>query len=143
MPAYQVTEEHFHTIAATFVRAFPESILVRDAANADSPILGLIGLKDSGLNWSTVKDKIPSIVNEHGLTDPALQSESFPNDLLLAIISNDQYANHRINTLENAILEIVAGKHRATYERRPSKTGTDEPYLRGERWDAFVQKTRR
>ena len=43
IPAYQVTEEHFRMIAATFLKAFPDAVLLSVDSASGFPQIGLMG----------------------------------------------------------------------------------------------------
>ena len=145
IPAYQVTEENLRTIAATFLQAFPDATILCGDPESKHPMLGLLGTKDSKLDWDEMDNRFHASVTQHAVKDPVLQAEDFASSLYVANLSEQQLADVRINTLENAILEITAGRHRATHDRRKSKAASTSPtnsYLRGEIWTAFLQKMR-
>ena len=79
----------------------------------------------------------------HGgdVDDPALQNMNFVDSLYIGELSEEQFANVPINSLDNVLLEIAAGRHRATRDRRkPSDIVDQGSYLRGENWRAFLAR---
>ena len=145
IPAFQVTENHFRMIAATFLQVFPDALLLCADSESKHPMLGLLGTKNREIDWSRIETRFQTLATRRGLTDSVLLDEDFAKSLFVAKLSKEQLADVRINTLENAILEITAGRHRATYDRRKHKPTSDsraDAYLRGEIWSAFLQEMR-
>lgn len=145
IPAFQVTENHFRMIAATFLQVFPDALLLCADPESKHPMLGLLGTKNREIDWSRIETRFQTLATRRGLTDSVLLDEDFAKSLFVTKLSKEQLADVRINTLENAILEITAGRHRATYDRRKHKPTSDsraDAYLRGEIWSAFLQEMR-
>ena len=143
VPAFQVTEDHFDMIAATFVQAFPDAVLLCADAETKHPMLGLLGTKDAENAWSQMEVGFQESTTRHGVKDATLLAEGYANSLFVANLSQEQFAGIPINTLENAILEINAGRHRATHDRRqsgPASSSRKDSYLRGEVWNAYLKK---
>ncbi len=145
IPAYQITEEHFNTIAASFVRVFPEAILLCADSDSKHPMLGLLGTNDSELSelaQREIEDRCNRFADRVDF-DPKLRTPGFAKALFVRQLTPEQFENVEANTLDNAILEISAGLHRATHDRRPSKSkNQQDSYLRGHAWRAFLQKMR-
>ena len=52
-------------------------------------------------------------------------------------LSKSYYAEKPVNTLDNALLEIKAGLHRATLDFRSLNEQGRDKYLQGKNWDRF------
>ena len=142
IPAYQLTEEHFRMIAATFLQAFPDAVLLCADAETNHAMLGLLGTKDTAVDWDEVEARGRAYALRDDVKDPLLRDADYVKSLYVANLSEEQFPNARINTLENSILEITAGLHRATHDRNQANKLNENPYLRGEIWKAFLQKMR-
>lgn len=142
IPAYQLTEEHFRMIAATFLQAFPDAVLLCADAETNHAMLGLLGTKDTAVDWDEVEARGRAYALRDDVKDPLLRDADYVKSLYVANLSEEQFPNARINTLENSILEITAGLYRATYDRNQANKLNENPYLRGEIWTAFLQKMR-
>ena len=143
IPAYQVTEEHFEIIAATFQQAFDDAALLRIDSPSGYHQLGLMGTKDAVLDWEQIESRCNEL-KKRDVGDRGVQRIGFMRSLYLGKLSAEYFADTPINTLDNALLEIKAGLRRSTTDprKRRGTVGRDS-YLSGENWRVFSRRTDR
>ena len=140
IPAYQVTEEHFNIIAATFLQVFDDAALLRLDSGSGHPQIGLMGTKNAEISWSDVEMRCRALA-ARDIDDRDVQDVEFLRSVYVGQLSEKPFTNSSINTLDNALLEITAGLHRATYDPRSPNTKVGrEFYLRGENWKEFSRR---
>ena len=140
IPAYQVTEEHFEIIAATFLQAFGDAALLRIDSTSGYPQLGLMGTKSAELSWDEVARRCIAL-KERGIGDENIHDIEFLKSVYVGRLSEEYFADTPINTLDNVLLEIKAGLHRATIDPRlPAGKVSKQSYLQGENWRDFSSR---
>ena len=140
IPAYQVTEEHSEIIAATFLQAFEDAALLRIDSNSGYPQLGLMGTKDAEIDWGEVESRCDAL-RRRGVGDKSMHDIDFLKSVYVGKLSEKYFADTPLNTLDNVLLEIKAGLHRATINPRSpvGKVGR-QSYLQGENWKEFSSR---
>ncbi len=136
IPAYQVTEEHFKIIAATFLQAFDDAALLRIDSTSGYPQLGLMGTNGAEINWDEVASRC-DLLNTRGVGDKTMHDIVFIKSVYVGRIAEQYVAGTPLNTLNNVLLEIKAGLHRATLNPR---LPAEKSYLQGESWKAFSSR---
>ncbi len=140
IPAYQVTEEHFKIIAATFRQAFDDAALLRIDSASGYPQLGLMGTKDAEIDWDEVQARCETL-KARGVGDKTMHDVNFIKSAYVGRLSEQYLAGAPLNTLNNVLLEIKAGLHRATLNPRlPTGKLGGQSYLQGESWQAFSSR---
>jgi spermidine synthase len=126
LPLYQYTESQLELVMRTFLTVFPEAHLFEGKFELDAPILGLIGYKDSSLNWDSVRQSCDREHEANGIKDPTMRHVEGLAMLYRGRASalNDEGV---INTLDNMHLELNAGLDRMI------KT-SGEKYLVNKNW---------
>lgn len=138
IPAYQVTEEHFEIMAATFQQVFPDAALLLVGSESGLQQLGLMGTKEATVSWDEVERRCRELA-DRGVGDESVQDIDRVRAAYVGALSDEYFSNIPINTLDNALLEISAGLHRATLDPRLSAVGRDF-YLQGENWKDFCNR---
>jgi spermidine synthase len=131
LPMYQLTEEHFLSIAATLLEVFPAvEMVLCEADNAVQPVLGLLASRDNDWTWPS---SLPSnkVVLEAG-SDPLLADPMLLSGLHLGRFQRGDIMG-TINTLDNLAVELEAGRIRIT---RPHSA----PYLSDPHWEAWQSR---
>lgn len=138
LPAHQLTESHFRTIAATFVDVFPDAKLIKIDDNPDFPLLALLGTHGAAFHWQQVDERCRQLSIRTNIKDRHLASGEAIRSLIVGQLSADRFIGVKRNTLDNASLEIAAGLRKATWDPRKSHgaVGT-ENYLLGTNWLRF------
>ena len=142
LPMYQLTESHFKIIAATFLEAFPDARIIRANDKADYPMLALVGWKGEPKDFGHVTS-VCADLKTAGRVDDALMLDA---DALLGLrvgaLDSRHFKDVPLNTLDNARIEIDAGRRKITQNPRTRKSGDDEqePYLVGNAWIEFDKR---
>ena len=140
IPAYQVTEEHFEIIAATFQQAFEDAALLRVDSTSGHTQLGLMGTRNAQISWDEVEQRC-NVLKERGVGDKNVQDIDFLKSVYVGKLSEQYFATTPINTLDNVLLEIRAGLHRATLNPQlPMGKVGKQSYLQGENWRDFSRR---
>ena len=108
LPAHQLNKKQFETIAATFRKVFPNTLVLNGNELSKSPTIGLCGWQNDA-KWETpdLVEKIGAIRSQKGIKDVhALNAQR----LIVGVLKDEAYPSAPINTLDNALLEIEAGK---------------------------------
>ena len=107
LPLYQLNDENWLTIAATFQSVFPETLVLYGDPNVKSPIIGLVGRKhDRKWNQQQLSDWFGRIPAETLERDPLLKNAQ---ELVVGVVKKEQLKDQKINTLDNLQVEISAG----------------------------------
>ena len=140
IPAYQVTEAHFEIIAATFRRVFEDAALIRIDSSSGQPQLGLMGTKDAKLSWDHIEARC-NVLQARNVGDRSIHDIDFIRSAYQGQLSQEYFADKPINTLNNALLEITAGLHRAILDlRKPLGRVGKDSYLLGANWKNFSNR---
>ena len=124
LPGHQLNQEHFETIAATFQKVFPNTLVV--SAGHDSrvpPMIGLCGWQDDR-QWEAqdLSDRIQAYRKFNGGLDKVVDN---PQWLVIGVLKKTAFEQVRLNTLDNAILEIDAGRFWITKDLRPNQPASN------------------
>lgn len=92
------------------------------------------------VSWDQVKLRCDAL-KARNVGDKKIQDIDFIESIYVGKLSAQYFANMPVNTLDNALLEIKAGLHRATLDPRlPSGKVGKESYLQGENWRDFSSR---
>lgn len=133
LPMFQLSEPELEVVLASFLRAFPEAHLVRGNLVADLPLLGLIGLRGGSIDWSGLPERCARLRAAGDVADGSVRHPEGVRMLYLGRVERGFAADTRINTLDNAWIEIHAGNLVLT------RAGA-EANLRGTKWLDFEQR---
>jgi spermidine synthase len=133
LPMFQLSEPQFEVIVATFLEVFPQAHLVRGNLKATEPLLGLVGLREGELDWAALPERCADLRADGRIVDGALRHAEGVRMLYLGPIERGFAATSRINTLDNAWIEIDAGNLAVT-------TTYDRTTLLGDRWVDFERR---
>lgn len=140
LPAHQLNQTQFETIAHTFQSVFPNALIVAGGIDSRTPAIGLCAWRD-GRPWETedLINKTQRIRQQTGVSDILVLN---PQLLVLGVLKEHAYAAAEINTLDNALLEIAAGKFWLTKDLRPGRTADDlrTGFLSGKNWKRFIEE---
>jgi len=140
LPAHQLNQKQFHCIAATFQQVFPESLVVLGSSSSSTPSIGLCAWK-SGRKWTTeeLTAKIGSARTEKNLKDTLLLNSQL---IIVGTLPEDAWPDSPINTLDNAKLELDAGRFWILKDLRPKRPQDTlkNGFLSGKNWKDFVEK---
>ncbi len=141
LPMYQLTEEHFGIIAASFLRAYPDAELIRANHNTDNPMLGLVGLKTGWLDLAGLPARSLTLREAGSIDDAELLTPNVADRFYLGRLSAGAFGEYPVNTLGNALVEVLAGERR-TVLQDPRRTASAEQdaYLEGEAWAEFERR---
>ena len=122
LPAHQLNLAQFEIIAATFRKVFPNLLVVTCNTTTRTPIVGLCAWKDDR-KWDTPNDG-DDIQPIGKTTQGSIRSLLTYNCWSLETLKENAFESAPINTLDNAILEIKAGRFwiTKTYEKVRSLT---------------------
>ena len=138
LPAHQLNQNQFEMIAATFRKVFPNTLVVNGSVQSKTPTIGLCGWQDDRV-WETedLVTKIEAIRNHKGVTDTLALNAQL---LVVGVLKERVYTSAPINTLDNALLEIEAGKFwvlKDLRKDRPEDT-LDNGFLSRKNWVRFM-----
>ena len=140
LPAHQLGEEQFWTIAATFQHVFPETLVVMGNEVSRTPTIGFCGWKDDR-KWETedLVQKIRAVRAEKNLSDTLVLNAQL---LIAGVLKKDAVASIPINTLDNASLELSAGRFWILKDLRRSRPADtlENGFLFGKNWKDFLGK---
>ena len=139
LPAHQLSRLQFETIANTYQNVFPNVLVVLGNRSSRTPIVGLCGWKnDQPWEADDLFEKIQAYRTAHsGALDPVVIN---PQWLIIGTLKKDVYSSATINTLDNAFLEIEAGRFWITKDLRPNRPqdNFENGFLSNRRWLDFV-----
>ena len=138
LPAHQLNQKNFEMIAATFRQVFPQTLVVNCGQSTKTPVIGLLGWKDDRA-WSGVdlKQKIQIAEKQQLFPDDPLLSQAY--FLIVGELKPEAFADSPLNTLDNALIEIQAGRFWVLKDlRRNRKSGNlKNEFLSGKHWLDF------
>ena len=138
LPAHQLNQSQFETIAKTFQEVFPNTLVISGSKNLVTPMIGLCAWKEDQ-QWETedLVKKIGEVRKQKGISDVLTLN---PQLLIVGVLKKDAVSSAPINTLDNALLEIDAGKFWITKDlrRRRSPDTLENGFLSGDNWKRFV-----
>ncbi|MDA0750831.1 MAG: fused MFS/spermidine synthase [Verrucomicrobia bacterium] len=111
LPLYQFTDTQLQLVIRTFLTVFSDAYLFEGKFDLDAPVLGLVGFKDTILNWDRVRQSCDREQDANGIKDPTMRHIEGLAMLYRgkAFAQNDKGV---INTLDNMHLELNAGLDR-------------------------------
>ncbi len=127
LPMYQLEPDQFEVILATFQEVFPRVHLIRGSFRSTTPSVGLIGIRGGNIDWQSIEAACRRIRKSSGVRDPALRRPEGVYMHYLGYVDADGIVALGINTLNNAWIDISAGRTRVL---RPS----GQAYMRREKW---------
>jgi spermidine synthase len=140
LPAHQLNERQFKIIAATFQSVFPESLVVIGGTLTKTPSIGLCAWK-SGNAWKTKKlmQNIQRVRDEEAVEDKLVLN---PQLLICGVLNEGQYDSERLNTLDNAMLELEAGRFWVLKDLRRERPPDDlsNGFLSGSNLKPFLRR---
>jgi spermidine synthase len=126
LPMYQLMPDHFESILATFLQAFPKTHLVFNGFRTEQPMLGLIGYQDGDIDWKSVATRCAENRSAPEVRDPTvLDARLLAMSYLGTRIQGGDSAV--INTLGNSKIEFEAARERLT-------GNPGAKYIFGSRW---------
>ena len=160
LPGHQLNQAHFETIAATFQKVFPNTMVVtvghdsplvvsvdHDSASVifggdDSrspPIIGLCAWQDDR-EWEA-EDLVARIQAYRKLNGGLDKIVDNPQYLVIGVLKKSAFEQVRLNTLDNAILEIDAGRFWITKDLRESASDNlENGFISRKNWKSFLKK---
>lgn len=138
LPAHQLNKSQFDTIANTFLQVFPNALVINGGIMSETPTIGLCGWQNDK-SWETQElvDKIQEIRKQKGISDVLSLNAQL---LIVGTLTQEAFSSAPINTLDNALLEIKAGKFWITKDLRPNRTPDhlENGFLSGTNWKTFI-----
>ena len=140
LPAYQLNEAQFKTIAATFQAVFPNALVITCNTTSRTPIVGLCAWKDDR-KWETqvLVDNIQAYRQSNGGLDSVVDNAQL---MVIGTLKENVFRSTPVNTLDNAILEIDAGRFWLTKDLRKNPLSEDlkTGFLSHKNWVSFLAK---
>lgn len=142
LPLYQLNEENFLTIAATFQRVFPHTLLMYGNNDSRYPVIGMIGRKDKrDWNPQQLLESFQNIPDQQLNRDPQLKSAPF---MIVGVLNPLTALDSGINTLDNLKVEISAGNSWILRDIRQNRSGSSQnEYLSGENARDFHRRLKK
>ncbi len=138
LPAHQLNEDQFRMIAATFSKVFPETLVINGGSLVRTPSIGLCAWKN-GKAWESadLKRKIEDIRKQKGVTDKLVRNAHL---LINGVLKEGTWSDGPINTLDNASLELSAGRFWLLKDLRPDRPedNLSNGFLSGPNWKRFL-----
>ena len=138
LPAHQLNRSQFGTIAHSFLKVFPNTLVINGGIMSETPSIGLCGWQNDK-QWETEElvDKIQEIRNQKGIKDVLSLNGQL---LIVGTLDKEAFSSAPVNTLDNALLEIDAGKFWITKDLRPNRSpdSLENGFLSGANWKAFT-----
>ncbi len=139
LPAHQLNKAQFETIAKTFLQVFPNTLVVTGGVSSGTPTIGLCAWQnDKHWNTKDLVEKIQKIRGQHERIRDVLALN--PQLFIVGTLRPNSVASASTNTLDNALLEIDAGKFWITKDLRPQRTADNlvNGFLSGNNWPKFM-----
>ena len=130
LPMYQLEAPQFEVILATFQQAFSPVHLVRGSFRSTVPAIGLVGFRDGGNRLARTRRAVRALRRTDRVVDPSLRRVEGVLMYYLGAITTQAGPRRFANTLDNAWVEIDAGRGRVSQATR-------QAYLERERWIRF------
>lgn len=108
LPAHQLNQHCFEIIATTFQSKFPQTLVISVGSQVDTPTLGLVGWREGyQLDPIQLQKRFKQVPSTSGINDSALANAQL---LIHGVLKDNAFSSAPINTLDNAIIEIAAGR---------------------------------
>lgn len=140
LPAHQLNIVQFESIANTFQQIFPNTLVICGSNLSRTPSIGLCGWQnDARWEKDDLLKKIDKVRKQKGISDRLTLNAQL---LILGVLPQDWKPAATINTLNNAYLEINAGKFWITKDLRAKRPpdSLENGFLRGNNWKTFLQR---
>ena len=138
LPAHQLNKSQFDTIANSFLKVFPNTLVINGGCTSETPSIGLCGWQNDK-QWETedLVGKIQQIRKQKGIKDVLSLNGQL---LIVGTLDKEAFSSAPINTLDNALLEIDAGKFWITKDLRPNRSPDNlaNGFLSGTNWKPFT-----
>lgn len=138
LPAHQLNQKQFEIVAATFLKVFPNTLVINGSLLSRTPTIGLCSWKDDK-TWETSElvEKVKAIRNQNGVSDTLALNAQL---LIVGVLKEQAFSSARINTLDNALLELDAGKFWVLKDLRPKRQADtlENGFLSGKNWKTFM-----
>ena len=138
LPAHQLNKSQFDTIANSFLKVFTNTLVINGGISSQTPSIGLCGWQNDK-QWETEElvDKIQGIRKQKGVSDILSLNAQL---LIVGTLDKEAFSSAPINTLDNALLEIDAGKFWITKDLRPNRSpdNLENGFLSGANWKTFM-----
>jgi len=138
LPAHQLNKSQFDTIANSFLKVFPNTLVINGGLISETPSIGLCAWQNDK-QWETedLVDKIQEIRKHKGIKDVLSLNGQL---LIVGTLDKEAFSSAPINTLDNALLEIDAGKFWITKDLRPNRSpdNLENGFLSGANWKPFT-----
>ena len=138
LPAHQLNKSQFDTIANSFLKVFPNTLVINGGLLSETPSIGLCGWQNDK-QWETedLVGKIQQIRKQKGIKDVLSLNGQL---LIVGTLDKEAFSSAPINTLDNALLEIDAGKFWITKDLRPNRSpdNLENGFLSGTNWKPFT-----
>ena len=137
LPAHQLSQRHFESIASTFQTVFPETLIVNGSTLVQTPSIGLVGWRqESDLDSRQLMQRFKKIQTEPGVDDRLLEHAQL---FVVGVLNNDAFHAAPINTLDNAFIEIAAGQFWTLKDLRKNRPldSLENGFLSGRNWIDF------
>jgi len=139
LPAYQLTEEQFRIVAATFLDVFPRATLWRGDFLPDTPALALVGHTDGhAVDAAALDRRVESLKPWCAPTTPVLCARGGPWLFLVGPLdpSDPQFAAARRNRESEPWVELLSPA------ARPQSGRDAPPRFNGEALYGFMERVR-
>lgn len=133
LPVYQLTTEQLLWIEATFAEVFPNRIRIINDFNSESPMLGLVGIKANAWPWEEIERSWAAFAAAGGSDHPTLSDRRMWPAHLLDAGDKQAKSQTRLNTLNNMVVEMDAGRRLITHSKGPI-------YLRRDNWLEYLSR---
>ena len=141
LPMYQLNEDNFLTIAFTFQKVFPQTLLIYGNNDSRYPVIGLIGSKDDqAWNSKQLVENFQNIPEQLFDRDPQLKTAAF---MVIGELKPPPDKNTAINTLDNLKVEISAGNSWILRDIGNQAGSTQSEYLSGEHARDFNKRLKK
>ena len=138
LPAHQLSQKQFKIISATFHKVFPNALVITCNTTSRTPIVRLCAWKDDR-KWETQKlvNSIQAYRQDYGGADPIVDNIQL---LVIGTLKENVFETAPINTLDNAMLEIEAGRFWITKDLRksPLLDNLQNGFLSDKNWIVFL-----
>ena len=133
-----MNQAQFDTIAHTLLQVFPNTLVINGDTASKTPMIGLCGWQNDQ-TWETQElvNKIQEIRKQKGISDILSLNAQL---LIVGTLNKSAFTSAPINTLDNALLEIDAGKFWITKDLRPNRSpdNLETVFLSGANWKIFT-----
>jgi spermidine synthase len=140
LPAHQLNQKQFETIARTFMEVFSNVLVVNAGTKSNAPTVGLCAWQDDK-EWQTeaLAKKVVDFRNEKRISDVLALNAQL---LIVGVLKEDAFSSAPVNTLDNALLEIDAGEFWITKDLRPRRQADtlENGFLSGPNWKRFSRQ---